>query len=51
MGLIVSTAAASTEALENAIDQLRNETRKPVGLLIGADVAALLLKYGADLLS
>jgi len=51
MGLIVSTATSSTEALENSLDKLREETGKPVSLLIGADVAAFLLRFGGDLLA
>ena len=50
MGLIVSTASVGSEALENALEDLREETGKPVSLLIGADVAAFLLRFGADLL-
>jgi hypothetical protein len=34
MGLIVSTATASSEAFDKALDELRNETKKPVSLLI-----------------
>lgn len=50
MGLIVSTAGASTEAFENALEQLRKDTKKPVSLLIGADLAAFLLRFGGQLL-
>jgi hypothetical protein len=46
MGLIVSTAASSTENLDHALDQICEETGKPVSLLIGADVAAFLLRFG-----
>jgi hypothetical protein len=51
MGLIVSTASASTTALDNALDKLKEETGKPVALLIGPDVAAFLLRFGARLLA
>ena len=51
MGMIVSTANESTEALEEALDNLREETGKPVALLIGADVAAFLLRFGGQLLA
>jgi len=46
----VSTAGASTEAFENALEQLRKDTKKPVSLLIGADLAAFLLRFGGQLL-
>jgi hypothetical protein len=51
MGLIVSTASSSTEALDKALDKIREETGKPVSLLIGADVAAFLLRFGGQLLA
>ena len=50
MGLIVSTASSSSESLENALEELREETGKAVSLLIGADVATFLLRFGTDLL-
>ena len=50
MGIIVSTASSSTEALETALEQLRDETKKTVSLLIGEDVAAFLLRFGGQLL-
>ena len=46
MGLIVSTAIASTEAFESALERLREKTKKPVSLLIGTDLAAFLLRFG-----
>lgn len=46
MGLIVSTADASTPAFDEAIVSLREETGKRVELLIGADVARFLLRFG-----
>lgn len=49
-GLIVSTATSATEALEKSLEELRKDTGKPVSLLIGADVAAFLLRYGRNLL-
>jgi len=51
MGLIVSTADRSTEALDEALTKLREEDprKRPVGLLIGSDVATLLLRFGAEL--
>ena len=49
-GLIVSTASSGTTALDDALDQLREETKKPIGLLIGKDLAAFVLRFGSDLL-
>ena len=51
MGLIVSTATSSTEALEGALNKLREETGKSVSLLIGANVAAFLLRFGGQSLA
>lgn len=51
MGLIVSTATASSSTLETELDKLKEEMGKPVALLIGADVAAFLLRFGAKLLA
>ena len=51
MGLIISTADTSTPELDNAIDKLRRDSKKEVGLLIGQDVAAFLLRYGTNLLA
>ena len=50
MGVIVSTADAGSEALDTALDQLWQDTGKPVYLLIGEDVAAFLLRFGGQLL-
>lgn len=50
MGIIVSTASSGSEALDTALDELRQETGKPVSLLIGEDVAAFLLRFGGQLL-
>ncbi|HEX3035885.1 MAG TPA: restriction endonuclease [Thermodesulfobacteriota bacterium] len=50
MGLIISTASASTTVLDNALDKLKEESGKPIALLIGPDVAAFLLRFGAKLL-
>ena len=50
MGLIVSTAERAGEALQRELDKLREEIEKPVSLLIGADLAAFVLRYGGDLL-
>jgi hypothetical protein len=45
-GLIVSTANKASEQLEIEVERLTKKTAKPVGLLIGAELAAFLLKYG-----
>lgn len=50
MGLIVSTATSSTHALEKELEDLHNQTHKPVALLIGADVASFLFRFGGQLL-
>lgn len=44
-GLIFSTASGSTEVLETAIEALRKETGKPIGLVIGPEVASFILKH------
>jgi hypothetical protein len=48
-GLIVSTAA-STKALEEAIETLSIKLDKPIGLIAGEEVAKFVLKYGGELL-
>ena len=50
MGLIVSTAESAGVELRNRLDQLQEESGKPVALLIGADLAAFVLRFGGDLL-
>lgn len=51
MGLIISTANSITTPVEQELDKLREESGKPVAILVGADVAAFLLRYGAKLLA
>lgn len=51
MGLIISTASASTKMLDEALDKLKEESGKPVALLIGPEVAAFFLRFGAQLLA
>lgn len=51
MGLIISTADSATTAVEESLDKLREESGKPVAILVGPDVAAFLLRYGAKLLA
>ena len=50
MGLIVSTATRRSDQFQNELDQLQEESGKPVALLIGANLAAFCLHYGGDLL-
>lgn len=50
-GLIVSTAAHSTEALESKLEALRRELGRPVNLLIGEEVAALVIRSGLKITS
>ena len=45
MGLIISTATSASENFTQAMDQLREETGKPVALLHGAELAAFVLKH------
>ena len=50
-GSLYPRASSSSEALDNALDKLREEEKgKPVYLLIGDDVAAFLLRFGGQLL-
>lgn len=49
-GLIISTADTSAEVLEKELYELKEELGKPVHLIVGSDVAGLLLKYGQELL-
>ena len=50
MGLIVSTAESAGKGLRDELDKLREESGKPVALLIGANLATFFLHYGGDLL-
>lgn len=50
MGLIVSTASSGSEALDKALDKLRRDSKKPVYLLLGNQVAAFVLRFGDQLL-
>jgi len=47
-GLIVSTASEITKKFEKELEKLREKTQKEVGILIGKDLADLLIKYGID---
>ncbi len=49
MGLIISTAEDRSQNVDAALDQLREKVKKPVGLLIGRDLARFVLRYGSDL--
>lgn len=50
MGLIVSTAGSAGGGLRGKLDELQETSGKPVSLLIGADLAAFVLRFGGDLL-
>lgn len=50
-GVIFSTAESTGPELETALEKVRTELNKPVTLIIGADVALFILKYGAHLIS
>lgn len=50
IGLIVSTAEAGADQLEMALQELEEDIKKPVKLLIGADVARFVFQYGLSLL-
>lgn len=50
MGLIVSTASKSTPQLDAALDKLREKSGKPVGLLIGRNVATFVFRWGLDVI-
>ncbi len=45
VGLIVSTANKLTERFEEALDRLREETRTPVEMVYGTELARLVLRY------
>jgi hypothetical protein len=49
MGLIVSTAEGRTQKVDAALDELKDRVKKPVGLLLGRDLARFVLRYGLDL--
>ena len=48
-GLIVSTASKAGEGLMRAVDFLSEQEDKRVSVLLGADLARFVLRYGADL--
>ncbi len=50
MGLVVSTAERAGGNFERALEELQEATKKPVSLLIGADLAAFVLRHGGSLL-
>ena len=47
-GLIVTTAQSVSERFQLALDRLREESGKAVGLILARDLAALFLRYGQD---
>lgn len=48
-GLIISTASKSGPTFDAALEKLRSETKKHVGVLMGGDLAIFVLRYGAHL--
>jgi len=50
-GIIFSTAESAGPELDTALEKLRTELNKPVKLIIGAEVALFILRYGAHLIS
>lgn len=50
-GLIFSTGVSTGPELEAALEKLRADFNKPVTLIIGAEMAIFILRYGAQLLS
>lgn len=50
-GLIFSTGDSSGPELEAALEKLRQDFNKPITLIIGAEMAMFILRYGAQLLS
>ena len=50
MRLVVSTAESAGEDLERALEKLQEASGKRVSLLIGADLAAFVLRHGEDFL-
>ena len=49
MGLIVSTATSVSKSFRRELDRLQDESKRPVALLIGNDLAAFFLRYGSYL--
>ena len=49
MVLIVSTTMARDPQVESGLDRLREETMKPVSLLMGDELAAFLMRHGGGL--
>ncbi len=45
-GLIISTAIKMTEEFERELEELRKDKNRDVGILIGKDLASLIVKYG-----
>ena len=47
-GLIVSTALKMSANFESELEKLRNETEKKIGVLLGKDLARVIIKYGIE---
>ncbi len=50
-GLIFSTGDSVSPELDAALEKLRKDFNKPVTLIVGADMAMFILRYGGQLLS
>ena len=50
MGMIISTATEAGEELISELDKLREDSGKPVAILIGTELAKFVLKYVGDIL-
>ena len=44
-GLIVTTVWSASEGFQSALDHLREQSGKPVGLILAADLAAIFMRY------
>jgi len=47
-GLIVATALEMTKEFEIKLEELKKEMKKDVGILLGKDLARMVVKYGLD---
>ena len=50
MGLIISTANKAAPEFERELEAASDRLKKPIGLMMGGDVAAFVLKHGAAIL-
>lgn len=50
-GLIIGTALSITKEFETALDELRDKSQKPIGIIVGSDFAKWIFKSSNALLS